>query len=135
VNTAAPHPRQVGRLAPGTRLLTTWVLVCGFLLQPILGYLVTPLIAQDPQGQQIVICTLQGEKLVTLDIPQLVDHGESEHCSALTLYQMAGSTQVSAPPPLLQVTLYAIGSIDQTADHQHGRLHFSAYPTRAPPVV
>jgi hypothetical protein len=122
-------------LSPRTRLVWTWILVAGFLLQPILGYLVTPLIAQDPKGQQIVICTLQGEKLVTLDIPQLVDHGESEHCSALKLYQMAGSTQVSAAPTVPQVTLYAIGLIDQTASHQHSRLHFSAYSTRAPPVA
>ena len=135
MNNTLPTPDRRGALSPRTQLLTTWVLVVGFLLQPVLGYLVTPLVAHDQQGQQIVVCTLQGEKLVTVDIPQLAGHDSTEHCSALKLYQMAGSTQVSEPPVVADVTLYAVEVLDQTADHQHRHLHFSAYATRAPPLA
>jgi hypothetical protein len=135
VNNPLPAQPRHGALSPRTQLLTTWILVVGFLLQPVLAYLVTPLVAHDQQGQQIVICTLQGEKLITVDIPQLAGHDEAEHCSALKLYQMAGSTQVSAPPLVPAMTLYAVEALDQTARHQHRHLHFSAYATRAPPVA
>jgi len=135
VNNTRQIPYRRGALSKRTHLLTTWVLVVGFLLQPILAYLVTPLVTHDEQGQQIVMCTLQGEKLVTVDIPELARHDSTEHCSALKLYQMAGSTQVSQPPVVADVTLYAVEVLDQTAEHQHRYLHFSAYTTRAPPVA
>ena len=122
-------------LSPRAQRITTWVLVVGFLLQPVLGYLVTPLVTHDLNGQQIVVCTLQGEKLVTVDIPQLAEHDNTEHCSALKLYQMAGNTQVSEPPAVADVTLYAVEVLDQTAQHQHRHLHFSAYASRAPPTA
>jgi len=135
VNNTRQIPYRRGALSKRTHLLTTWVLVVGFLLQPVLAYLVTPLVTHDEQGQQIVMCTLQGEKLVTVDIPELARHDSTEHCSALKLYQMAGSTQVSQPPVVADVTLYAVEVLDQTAEHQHSYLHFSAYTTRAPPVA
>ena len=82
------------------RVFVAWVLVAGFLLQPVLAYLVTPIVAHDAEGQQVVICTLKGSKLVTLELPQLTDNEQTEHCSALKLYQMAGTAQVSEPPPI-----------------------------------
>lgn len=113
----------------------TWVLIAGFLLQPVLAYLVTPIVTHDTKGQQVVICTLKGSKLVTLDIPQLADNDETEHCSALKLYQMASTTQVSEALVPPAVSLYSVELIQQTGDHQHRSLHFSAYSTRAPPRV
>ena len=117
------------------RVFVAWVLVAGFLLQPVLAYLVTPIVAHDTKGQQVVVCTLKGSRLITLELPQLADNEQTEHCSALKLYQMAGTTQVSEPPAVPQISLYSIGLIEQTAQHDHRSLHFSAYSTRAPPVI
>lgn len=123
-----PHPARSHRAA------TAWVLIAGFLLQPVLAYLVTPIVTHDAHGQQVVICTLKGQKLVTIEGLQLADNQDTEHCSALKLYQMASAAQVSEPPLAPQLTLYAVEVLDQTANHQHHRLHFSAYSTRAPPA-
>lgn len=38
------------------RRTLTWLLVAGFLLQPVLTYLVTPLIVHDTAGRTVVIC-------------------------------------------------------------------------------
>jgi len=111
------------------------VLIVGFLLQPVLAYLVTPIVEHDAHGNQIVICTLKGQKLVTIDNLQLADNQDTEHCSALKLFQMANAVQVSEPGLAPQLTLYAVEYLDQTADHQHHSLHFSAYSTRAPPAI
>ena len=117
------------------RIITAWVLIAGFLLQPVLAYLVTPIVAHGSDGKQVVVCTLKGSKLVTLELPQLADNDETEHCSALKLYQMASATQVSEPPVAPAISLYSVELIQQTAGHQHRSLHFSAYSTRAPPSV
>ena len=117
------------------RGFTAWVLIAGFLLQPVLAYLVTPVLTHDVKGQQVVVCTLQGEKVVTLDIPQLADEQQTEHCSALKLYQMAGTAQVAEPPVVPPIALYIVQWSDQTAEFAHHSLHFSAYPARAPPSV
>jgi hypothetical protein len=115
--------------------MVAWVLIVGFLLQPVLGYLVTPVIVHDKHGQQIVICTLQGEKRITVDIPELATPQDAEHCTALKLFQMAGTTPIAEPPTVPEAVLYAISMLEQTAEHQHRFLHFSAYSTRAPPIV
>ncbi|MCB1798488.1 MAG: hypothetical protein KDI67_06360 [Gammaproteobacteria bacterium] len=117
------------------QVITAWVLIVGFLLQPVLAYLVTPIVEHDAHGNQIVICTLKGQKLVTIDNLQLADNQDTEHCSALKLFQMANAVQVSEPGLAPQLTLYAVEYLDQTADHQHHSLHFSAYSTRAPPAI
>lgn len=122
-------------LARPWRGMMAWVLIAGFLLQPVLAYLVTPVLTHDVKGQQVVVCTLQGEKLVTLDIPQRVDEQQTEHCSALKLYQMVGTAQVAEPPAVPPIALYVVQWSDQTADVAHHSLHFSAYPARAPPTV
>ena len=121
---------------PRTRpTITSWLLIAGFLLQPVLTYLVTPLVAHDGEGRQVVVCTLKGEKLVTLELPQLADSGDTEHCAALKLYQLAGTAQVAQPPAVPALLLYAVGRLQQGADHRYTPGHFSAYSTRAPPTV
>jgi hypothetical protein len=117
------------------RAVTSWVLIAAFLLQPVLTYLVTPIVAHDMQGQQIVICTLQGERLVTLDIPELAGSEDTEHCPALKLYQIASISQLSEPPAVPAIQLYAVAFLEQTASLAHHALHFSAYSTRAPPAL
>lgn len=127
------------RRSAGSRSVVTWVLIAGFLLQPVLAYLVTPMIGHDAQGRTVVLCTLKGEKLVTIDIPsafdQSDDHQDTEHCSALKLFQMASTAQASPEFSAMPIVLYAIASLHQTADLPHRSLHFSAYSTRAPPIV
>jgi len=118
------------------RIIAAWVLIFGFLLQPVLAYLVTPIVTHDGKGLRVVVCTLKGDKVVALDLPQLAgDNGNTEHCSALKLYQMASAAQVSIPPVAPAITLYDIHLIDQTVDRSHRSLHFSAYSTRAPPAL
>lgn len=109
------------------------MLIGAFLLQPVLTYLVTPLVSLNAQGEQIVICTLQGEKIVTLDLSD--GEGDIEHCPALELFQIASASQVSAPPAVPVITLYAVQPSGQTVGIAHRRLHFSAYASRAPPIV
>ncbi len=114
---------------------TVWLLIAAFLAQPVLTYLVTPLVTHDPQGQQVVVCTLQGEKIVTLDIPGPGGDDAVEHCPALKLYQIASISQISEPPVAPVVTLFAVELLEQTASVAHRTLHFSAYSTRAPPAL
>lgn len=125
------------QVAERTRVITAWVLIVGFLCQPILTYLVTPMQVTDRQGFTAVMCTLQGtKKEIFIELPSI--DGEqvaAEDCSAIKLIQLAGTTQVSQPVELSEVFLYAVGLVDQTADHQHHALHFSAYSSRAPPLV
>ncbi len=115
--------------------IVAWILIGGFLLQPVLAYLVTPIVTQDGEGLRVVVCTLKGSKAVTIELPHPSDNQDTEHCSALKLFQMASAAQISVPPVAPAITLYAIHLIDQTVDRSHRSLHFSAYSTRAPPAV
>jgi len=115
------------------REIVAWLLIAGFLMQPVLAYLVTPIVAHDAKGVTVVMCTLKGKKLVTLDIPLTADADAAEHCAALKLYQIASAAQVAEPPLTPAVSLYSVELLDQTAGHQHHSLHFSAYASRAPP--
>ncbi|WP_125932049.1 hypothetical protein [Thiosocius teredinicola] len=106
-------------------------------MQPILAYLVTPMVGHNTQGQTVIVCTLKGQKLVKIDLPSIIDTAaaepDAEHCSALKLFQMAGAARISPPFTPLPVHLYSVAVLDQTADTPHRTLHFSAYATRAPP--
>lgn len=132
---AKTRNRVATRCPAKVQTVTTWVLIVGFLLQPILGYLVTPILTQDSSGQAVVVCTLKGHKTVFVDFPPLVGENDSEHCSALQLYQIAGTGQLAAPPVMPAISLYAAALLDQTAQFEDRSLHFSAYSTRAPPIV
>jgi hypothetical protein len=112
-----------------------WLLVVKFLMQSMLTYLVTPLTVHDTTGRTVVMCTLQGSKLVTLDLPPLKHDCDTGHCPALKLYQVASSTAVTQPPLAPMLTLYTIALLDQSPRHQYHSLYFSAYSTRAPPIV
>lgn len=131
------HMQQtLSQLSNRTRIVTTWVLIVGFLCQPILGYLVTPMSVTDRHGFSAVICTLKGvQKEVFIDLPSIAAEQAGEECSAIKLYQLAGTTQISLSLGVPSVVLYSVGLLDQTVSEHHHRLHFSAYSSRAPPLA
>jgi hypothetical protein len=126
-------PQSVKR----TRAFTAWALIVGFLCQPILTYLVTPMQVTDKHGFTAVMCTLQGTReAVFVELPSISgEEAAPTDCSAIKLYQLAGTTQISLPVEAPAVVLYSVGLLDQTANHQHHSLHFSAYSSRAPPLA
>lgn len=113
----------------------TWVLILGFLCQPVLAYLATPMQVTDRNGFHAVVCTLKGTRQeVYIDLPSIAAEQASQTCSAIELFQLAGTTQIALPPVPPAPLLYLVAVQDQTADHQRRRLHFSAYASRAPPL-
>ncbi len=122
-------------ISPALRLVTVWVLITGMLLQPVLTYLATPMLMTGSNGRNTVICTLKGMSKVYLDFETGRVSPVDEDCSALQLIDLASSAAVPGVPGLVPVTLHFLGLIDQTADHQHHALYFSAYSSRAPPIV
>ncbi len=124
------------QIADRTRVITAWVLIVGFLCQPILTYLVTPMQVTDKHGFTAVMCTLKGmQKEVFIELPSITGAEATEDCSAIKLYQLAGTTQIPMPLQEPVAVLYSVESLHQTAGHQHHSLHFSAYSSRAPPLV
>lgn len=115
---------------------TAWLLMLGFPLQPFLAYLITPILVQDANGQQVVVCTLDGYKLMSADPPRAAQNaGTGEYCPALKLYQLGGNAQLPAPLLAPSASLYVVELRDLTAQQPHRTLHFSAYPARAPPSL
>jgi len=124
------------QISDGTRIFTTWVLIVGFLCQPILTYLVTPMQVTDKNGFHAVVCTLKGtQEEIFIELPSIAAEQPAADCSALKLYQLAGTTQVSLPIGAPAAVLYAVDLLDQTVAEHHHRLHFSAYSSRAPPIA
>ena len=119
------------------RSCTVWLLVLGFLYQPILSYLVTPMTVSDRHGMQVLVCTLKGsQQEVFVDLPPISgEQAPMEDCSAIKLFQLAGTVQISLPQTAPQLSLYSVGMLDQTVAQQHHKLHFSAYSSRAPPLA
>ena len=113
----------------------TWLLIATFLLQPILAYLVTPLVAQDANGQQVVICTLEGERVVDLALPLPTGGEDVEHCPALQLYQIAGAAPLPAVLPSPATVLYVAENTAPLTLAETRSRSGSAYSSRAPPAV
>ena len=137
-----PHRCQISLMPERSRRKlwrfgVAWVLIAGFLLQPVLTYLVTPMVSHDNQGRSVVLCTLKGQKRVVIDLPPSFHDAQNqldnEHCTALKLFQMASATQLPPPVAAPLALLYSVTVVDQTADEAHRSLHFSAYSSRAPP--
>lgn len=117
------------------RTVITWVLILGFLCQPVLAYLATPMQVTDRNGFHAVVCTLEGSRPeIYIDLPSIAAEQANQPCSAIELLQLAGTTQIAFPPVPPAPLLYLVEVRDQTADRQHRRLHFCAYASRAPPL-
>lgn len=115
----------------------------GFLFQPVLTYLATPMVGYDAEGHAVVEkCTLMGSKRISNQSPLPTRTPEpspnapddSEECPVLTLYKIAGTAQITHPPTVLTLTP---GNAKLIVDVEvlHCRAaQFSAYATRAPPL-
>ena len=118
------------------RTITTWVLIAGMLLQPILTYLATPHLAEDGEGHTVVLCTLNGLQEVYFgDLQMLGEQSDEEHCPALKLIQLAGTAQPAAAPQPPVATLYLVAIAPVTAERSFDTPHTTHYPIRAPPMV
>lgn len=115
--------------------LVTWILIAAYLLQPVLSYLATPFVAHNASGQTVVICTLQGSKSITLDIPAVEQLQNAEHCSALQLLHSLASTRPADPLPAMATLGQAVAdSLVPVLEPLRKDLP-SSYLTRAPPIV
>ena len=115
----------------------SWLLIVGFLCQPILTYLVTPTSVQTPGGNHAVVCTLKGvQKDILIDLPSIDRaQGPAEDCPAIKLIQLAGIALAPEMQVAPATVLYSVGLLEQTGGHSHHRIHFSAYSSRAPPLA
>lgn len=119
------------------RAVTSWVLVIGVLLQPLLTYLVTPWLAEDARGHVVFMCTLKGLKAVQVENDRFDPDTENqeETCPALTLVQLAATARIATPLAIWSAPLYVVELVDITRDDQFQTQHFSFYSSRAPPLV
>ena len=115
------------------RTATAWLLAVSILLQPLLTYLATPLAGQHGNGQWTVVCTLQGEKTVFVELGPAPAEGP-DACPALKLLQAFGTGSVAVPPRLPALQLYASVAIATPVDYPYIAPHFSVFPSRAPPL-
>lgn len=122
---------------PGTRQTAASLVVLCLLMQSVLAFLVTPMaVSHDTEAGKvtIVLCTLQGTKSVTVDMPEFASDGP-EICPALELNHIAGSASLAAPPPALAPLSLARAVPVTALSTAHRALHYAAFSSRAPPVI
>ena len=125
---------------PASSRAALWLLVASFLLQPVLTYLITPVVAHAANGEKILVCTLQGSKWVTVDLsgpgaePASAGLPGAEHCQALKLFQAAGSGLTLTPPALPVLARYAVAQPAPRPVHRHHQPQLPPYTGRAPPA-
>ena len=129
-----------GFMAFRTRALTAWLLTIGFIFQPFLTYLSTPMLAVDKAGNKVVICTMYGLKWVDLetdlglDLPDPSGNTDPTQCSVVKFFQHAGTALQSTQPGLPDVLFSALDVQGLSANPWHDSLYLAAYSARAPPV-
>lgn len=113
------------------------VLLAVFLLQPVATYLAAPWFDLNESGLVEATCTLNGSKFEQLDPESSLGKllAEDDFCPALELVDLASSVLEMKLPEIASAHLYLIGLLDQTGQHQHHYLHYSAYSSRAPPFI
>ena len=107
------------------------------LVQSVLAFLVTPMtISHDTDNGSvtIVLCTLKGTRTVTMEMPAFASD-DADICPALELNHIAGSANLTAPPPVLAPLSIAHPSIIDEPTMAHRSLHYAAFSSRAPPVL
>ncbi len=75
------------------RLAVAWLLTLGFMFQPFLAYLVTPMVGHDAHGQRVVEqCTLMGSKKLAGLAALETGHDHAMHGAQSGLPETAGPT-------------------------------------------
>jgi len=123
----SPHSRH---------LMVSLVALC-LLMQSVLAFLVTPMTVThntDEDSVTIVLCTLQGTRSITVDMPAFATD-EGDICPALELNHIAGSANISAPPPVLSMIPVAVPVLARQPVSAHRTLHYAAFSSRAPPSL
>lgn len=120
-----------------TRYWVAVLVTLCLLSQSILAYLVTPMtVTHDTASGKvtIVLCTLQGTRSVTVDMPEFAADA-ADICPALELNHVAGSANLMAPPPVLSpIAVTQPLPLAQPAA-AHRSLHYAAFTSRGPPVL
>jgi hypothetical protein len=125
--------RYVGH--PRRRQWVSALLTAVFLLQPLLTFWVAPMFTHDVRDNLVVVCTLQGAKLVELDAPRHEEGADTFDCPALKLFQIASSATGNQSVSIPTMALYAVSAPGApTPSQQHAHL-FRPYSTRAPPIT
>ncbi|NOG61577.1 MAG: hypothetical protein HND53_13830 [Proteobacteria bacterium] len=113
-----------------------YMLLFGFLFQPLIVFWSTPsFYVNSETGLAEVTCALKGDvtnNLHTNSIPT-EKLAREKYCPAVKLVEMADLTLRFAVPVYQARTLYLIGLVNQTTEHQQHTSHYNTYSTRAPP--
>lgn len=106
------------------------------LMQSVMAYLVTPMTVAyntDDGTVTVVLCTLQGSRTITLDLPELADEAPAI-CSALELNHIVGSVSLAPPSPVLSLAHVRQQITAPVLMLGHKTLHYGAFASRAPPA-
>ncbi len=124
-------PHQRAKLAPA---FVTWLLITGFLFQPILTYLATPMLVADRSGNVVLICTLYGIQAVNTGSVEGADDPANQYlCPALSLLHSSHNAQISYPPTIPEVNFHEVAKAVQCPEQEYCREYFHAFLTRGPP--
>jgi hypothetical protein len=126
-----------GKKSKNTKI-TTYVLLFGFLFQPLIVYWSSPWFFSDAStGMTGMTCALKGKNAHGQDKANLPNKKlvKDNYCSAVKLVDMANSTLYFSVPAHQSQTLYLIGLVDQPIQHQYPYFHYNPYSTRAPPSI
>ncbi|MCP5312189.1 MAG: hypothetical protein H6955_01445 [Chromatiaceae bacterium] len=132
------HVAYRQRRSTATRnTLTAWLLVAGLLASPLLTYLATPLAQRHADGVWTVLCTLKGNEPVFIALAEGPGTGEADSadCPALQMLQMFGhaTPPAAVPGPNRIAHLLALAVAPRSPGYFPE--HFSAFPTRGPPLA
>ena len=120
-----------------TRRLPVAMVLLLLLVQSVTAFLVTPMTVDHDarEGKMtIVLCTLQGTRSITVDMPELAGD-DPQVCPALELNHITGTASLTAPPPVLSLHNPPIGYTPTTLGAAHRTLHYAAFSSRAPPIT
>lgn len=130
------------------KLFTIWILTLAIIMTPWLSFWTTPVLANNSQGETVVLCTLQGLQRVTVKTTGIAS-SDSElytnssiiaepiesnaHCSAIQL-QKVFSQALHFPPILSALPHYPL-QFEHSGQYTFRPTEpFTAYTGRGPPL-
>ncbi len=111
-----------------------WVLIACFLTQPVMLSLSPALLSHDQQGEPVVLCSINGNKIVYVDNQGQLQHQQHE-CPIWQLLLATSSALTSDVSLHIWQSFAVIEVMNQTIQYQHNTFHFLAYTSRGPPQV